>query len=118
MVHHQLTVGLRGENYRWGGRERIHKALGHAKSTLVGIKNSPLHMIWAGRRDHMEGYITPIAGMPSSSVGYLRELLVWYSIQRPDESVMIQIRGEREKNNMSTQGTLREDLKVWRLVQL
>ena len=107
MVHHQLTVGLRGENYRWGGRERIHKALGHAKSTLVGIKNSPLHMIWVGRRYHMEGYMTTLSVMPSSSVVYIRELLVCSSIQRPVESVMLQIIGYRNKSTMSAQRTLR-----------
>ena len=46
-------------------------------------KNSQVHMIWADRRDHLEGGTTPLAGMPSSSVGYLRSLLLWCSIQRP-----------------------------------
>ena len=50
-------------------------------------------MIWSGRRDNMEGDMTPLLGMPLSLVGYLRSLLVWYSIQRPDKSVMLNIRG-------------------------
>ena len=31
--------------------------------------NLPLHMIWASRRDHMVGDMTPLVGMPSSLVG-------------------------------------------------
>ena len=46
-------------------------------------------MIWADRRDNMEGYMTPLAGMPLSSVVYLRDLLVRYYIQRPSESLMM-----------------------------
>ena len=34
--------------------------------------NLPLHMIWADRRDHMVGDMTPLAGMPSSLVGEAR----------------------------------------------
>ena len=30
--------------------------------------NLPLHMIWAIRRDHLVGDMTPLAGMPSSLV--------------------------------------------------
>ena len=74
-------------------------------------------MIWDGRRDHMGGDMTPLAGMHSSSVGYLRELLVRSSIQRPLESVVMRIRGEKNQRNMSAQRTLREALKVWRLLQ-
>ena len=40
-------------------------------------------MGWQKRSYHLEGDNTRLAGMPSSSVGYLRELLVWSSIQRP-----------------------------------
>ena len=75
-------------------------------------------MIWAGRRDNLEGDTTPLAGMPSSSVVYLRELLVWYSIKSPNESVMLRITGENNNRNMSAQRTLREYLKVWRLMKL
>ena len=74
-------------------------------------------MIWAGRRDNLEGYMTPLAGMSSSSVGYLRALLVWSSIQRPSKNLLLRIRGEKMQSNMSAQRTLREALKVWRLMQ-
>ena len=37
--------------------------------------------------------MTPISGMPLSLVGYLRVLLVWYSIQRPVKIVMLRIIG-------------------------
>ena len=29
--------------------------------------NLPCNMIWAGRRNHLVGYTTPLQGMPSSS---------------------------------------------------
>ena len=40
MVHHQLPVGLWGAKYkgREGGGYRIHRNLGHAKSTLERIR--------------------------------------------------------------------------------
>ena len=74
-------------------------------------------MIWASIRDHMEGDMTPLAVIPSSSVGYLRVLLAWYSIQRPDKILMMWIREEKKQTNMSAQITLKEALKVWRLLQ-
>ena len=80
--------------------------------------NSLLHQIWDVRRDHLEGAMTNLAGMPSSSVGYIRELLVWYSIQRPYKSVMIKIIGEKKQRDMINQITLRGAQKVWRLLQL
>ena len=55
--------------------------------------NSPLHMIWAGRRYHLEGDMNPIADIPSSSVVYPRGLLVWSSIQSLAKIVLLQIRG-------------------------
>ena len=73
-------------------------------------------MIWGGRIDLAE-YVTPIAVMPSSHVGYIRVLLGWSFIQRPGESVMLQIRGEKKQNNMSDQINSREALKVWRMIQ-
>ena len=52
--------------------------------------NLPLHMIWAGIRDHMVGDMTPRVGMPSSFVGEARVSLEWSSIPRPVGSVMLQ----------------------------
>ena len=57
-------------------------------------------------------------GMPQSSVGYLRGLLVWYSTKMPSKYVMLHIKGENKKRNMSSKRTLGGDLKVWRLVKL
>ena len=54
--------------------------------------NLPLHMIWAGRRDHLVGDITPLAGMPSSLMGEARVSLGWSSIPMPVGSVMLQKR--------------------------
>ena len=81
-------------------------------------QNSPLHMIWAGRRYHLERYMTPLVGTTSSPVVYLRELLLLSSIQRTSGSVMLRIRGEKNQITMSAQITLREYLKVLRLVKL
>ena len=60
-------------------------------------------MIWAGRRYHLEGDMTPLAGMSLLPVGYIRVLLAWSSIQRPSESVMLWIRGDKKQKNMSAQ---------------
>ena len=65
--------------------------------------HTPLHMIWASRRYHMEGYMTPIAGMLLPSMGYLRVLLVWFSIQRPHKSVILRIRRDKKQRNMIPQ---------------
>ena len=54
--------------------------LNQTRKEIKTKSKSLLHMIWAGRSDHLEGDITPIAGMNLSSVVYLRVLLVWYSI--------------------------------------
>ena len=62
--------------------------------------------------------MTPLAGMPSSSVGYLRELLVWSSIKRHVGSVMLQIRREKNQRNMSYQINLMGAIKLWSLMQL
>ena len=51
--------------------------------------NLPLHMIWAGRRDHMVGYMTPLAGMTFSLSEEARVSLEWSSIPRPAGSVML-----------------------------
>ena len=75
-------------------------------------------MISDGRRDHMEVDMTPLAGMTSSSVIYLRVLLLQSSIQSPSKSVMLQITGEKKQRNMIAQITLRGALKVWKLVHL
>ena len=61
--------------------------------------------------------MTTLAGIPSYLVGYIRASLVWSSIQRPTKSVMLQMRGEENQNNMSAQITLTGALKLWRLLQ-
>ena len=78
--------------------------------------NLPLHMIWAGRKDHLVGDMTPLAGMPSSLVGEARGSLEWSSISRPDGSVMLQKREDKKQKNISAQRTLRGAQKVWRLL--
>ena len=74
-------------------------------------------MIWDGRRDHLDGDMNTIAVIPSSSVRYLRALLEYSFVKSPAESLMPQIRGEKNQMNMSAQITSREAQKVWRLVQ-
>ena len=73
-------------------------------------------MLWAGRRDHLVGDMTPLAGMPSSLAGEARGSLEWSSIPRPSGSVMLQKREENNQNNMNAQRTLREAKKIWRLL--
>ena len=80
--------------------------------------NLPLHMIWAGRRDHMLGDITPLSGMPSSSVVEARVSLEWSSITRPVVILMLQKREQDNQNKMISQRTSREAQKVWRLMKL
>ena len=79
--------------------------------------NLPLHMIWAGRSDHLVGDMTPLAGMYSSFVGEERGSLEWSSIPRPARSVMLQKREEKKQNNMISQKTSRKAQKLWRLMQ-
>ena len=74
-------------------------------------------MIWADRRDHMVGEMTPIAGMPSSLVVEARGSSEWSSITRPAGSVMLQKIEEENQNNISTQRTSIEAQKVWRLLK-
>ena len=74
-------------------------------------------MIWSGRRDNPEGDITPLSVITLSLVGYLREILVWSSIQRSSKIVMLRIREEKKKSNTSEQINLRWALKVWSLIQ-
>ena len=64
----------------------LYQTKGEIKTRL----NLPLHMICSGRRDHMVGYMTPLAVMPSSLVGEARGSLEWSSILRPVGSVMLQ----------------------------
>ena len=75
-------------------------------------------MKWAGQRDNLEGDMTPLAGMPSSSEVYLKTSFVSSSIQMPDKIIILWIRDEKKQRNMISQRTLREALKVWRLMQL
>ena len=78
--------------------------------------NLPLHMIWAGIRDPLVGYMNPIAGMPSSLVVEARGSLERSSIPRPVRSVMLQKVEEKKHKNISVQRTSREAQKLWRLL--
>ena len=62
--------------------------------------------------------MTSLEGVPSELTGYIRVLLVWSSIQRTSESVMLRIRGYNKQKNMSSQRTLSEYIKVWRMMNL
>ena len=42
------------------------------KGEITSRLNLPLHMIWAGGRDHMVGDMTSLAVMPSSFLGEAR----------------------------------------------
>ena len=53
----------------------------------------PLHMIWAGRRDHLVGDMTPLADMPSSLVEEARGSLKCSSITKPSGSDATEKRG-------------------------
>ena len=75
-------------------------------------------MIWDGRRDHLVGDMTPLAGMPSSLVGEARVSLEWSSITKPSVSMILHKIEEKNQNNMIAQRTLKEDQKLWRLLQL
>ena len=79
--------------------------------------NLPFHIIWAGRRYHMVGDMTPLAVMPSSLVGESRGSLEWSYIPRPTGSGMLQKREDKKQKNMSAKRTLREAQKLWRLLQ-
>ena len=59
------------------------------REKIITRLNLPLQMIWASRRDHMAGDMTPLAGMPSSLVGEARGSLEWSSIQMPDGGVIL-----------------------------
>ena len=74
-------------------------------------------MIWDGKRDNLVGYMTPLLGITSLLVGEARGSLEWSSITMPDKSVMLQKIEEKKQKNMSAQRTLRENQKVWRLLQ-
>ena len=78
--------------------------------------NLPLYLIWAGRRDHLVGDMTPLSGMPSSLVEEARGSLEWSYICRPARIVMLQKKEEKNQNNMSAQRTSRESQKVWRIM--
>ena len=78
--------------------------------------NLPLRVIWAGRRDHLVGDMTPIVGMPSSLVEEARGSLELSSISRPSVSVILQKREGEKQKNMSAQRTLRGTQKLWRLL--
>ena len=74
-------------------------------------------MIWAGRRYHLVGDMTPLAGMPSSLAEEARGSLEWSSIPRTAGSVMLHKREYKKQKNAISQRTLSEDKKLWRLLQ-
>ena len=65
-------------------------------------------MIWSDKRDHMVGYMTPLLGIPSSLVVEARGSLEWFSVPRPDGSVMLYKIEEQKQKNMNAQRTSRE----------
>ena len=73
-------------------------------------------MIWAGRRDHLVGDMTPLAVMPSSLVGEAKGSFEWSSIPRPVGSVILQKRYEDKQKNIISQRTSRGAQKVLRLL--
>ena len=79
--------------------------------------NLLLHMIWDGRRDHLVGDMTPLAGMPSSLAEEEKWSSECYSMPRPSRSVMLYKREDNKHKNTSAQITSREAQKVWRLLQ-
>ena len=79
--------------------------------------NLPLHIIWAGIRDHLEVDMNPLAGMTSSLAGEARGSLEWSSIPRPAGSMMLQKREYKNKKKMITQRNFREAKKLWRLLK-
>ena len=74
-------------------------------------------MIWVVRRDHLVVDMTPLAGMPSSLVVEAKVSLEWFSIPRPSGIIMLWKREDKKHNNMSSQVTLREAEKLWRILQ-
>ena len=73
-------------------------------------------MIWSGIIDCLIRDMTPLAGMPSYLAESPRVLLVWSSNKMPSKNVMLRIRGENMQKNTISQRTLRESIKVWRLI--
>ena len=77
------------------------------KKKIRTMLNLLLNIIWDGRRDHLVGYITFSAVMPSSLVGEARGSLEWFSITKPAGNVMLQKIEDKNHNNMSAQRTSR-----------
>ena len=69
-------------------------------------------MIWSDRIYHLSGDMITLEGMPSSLVVYLRELLVWHSIQNPGKNMMLMIRGYENQRNMRSKPTFKGYIKV------
>ena len=46
--------------------------LDQTRGKIITRLNLPLHMIWAGRKDHLIGDMTPVEGMTSLLVGEAR----------------------------------------------
>ena len=86
------------------------------KETKTRLKLS-LHMIWAVRRDNLVVDTTPLSGMPSSLMGEARVSLEWSSIPRPSGIMMLWKIEDNKHKEMSSQRTLREAQKLWRLLQ-
>ena len=86
------------------------------KGKITTSLKLPLHMIWAGRRDHLVGDMTPLTGMTSSLVGEARGSFEWSSIPKPVGSVILQKREDNSQKNIISQRTSREAQKVLRLL--
>ena len=76
----------------------------------------PLHITWDGRRYHLVGDITHLAGMPSSLTEEERGSLEWSSIPRTSGRVILHKREEKNQNKTSAQKNYREAQKVWRIL--
>ena len=97
-------------------KDTLEQKISHMLTGVLYQTRKPLHTIWAGRRDHLVGDMTPLAGMPSSLVEEARGSLEWSSIPRHAGSVMLQKREDKNQNYIRAQRTSREAQKLWRLL--
>ena len=86
------------------------------RKKIITRLNPPLHMIWAGRRYHLIGYMNPLEGMTSSLVGEERVSLEWSYIPRPAVSVILKKIEEKKQKNTSNQIISRKSQKLWRIL--
>ena len=71
MIYLVIEEALQDEIKKQKNTKISHILVGVRYQTRKEIRKRlklPLHMIWYGRRDHLVGYMTPLAGMPSSLV--------------------------------------------------